>query len=220
MIDFHKNKEYYQQQHWTVDKARQEIEQGLKLLDSINQPVILFAGSARVKEGNYFYDHCKQLSQTLGKEGYAIMSGGGPGIMHAANSGATEAKSVSIGLKASLLTKEKINDNIFTHTLDFHFFFARRFIMLLRSEALIFYPGGYGTLNELLENAMLMQNNIVDNVPLICVGKKYWQGLFDWLKQNTLEYDFISKGDLKLLYIVDTVEEAIEIIKKHSHAQV
>ncbi|MBI3033510.1 LOG family protein [Candidatus Woesearchaeota archaeon] len=136
--------------------------------------------------------------------------------MHAANTGATEAKTISIGLKASLLTKEKITDKIFTHEMDFHFFFARRFTMLLRSEALIFYPGGYGTLNELLENAMLMQNNIVDNVPLICVGKKYWQGLFDWLKQNTLEYDFINDADLKLLYIVDSVEEVLAIIKKHA----
>ena len=126
----------------------------------------------------------------LVKRGYAILSGGGPGIMHAANSGAMEAGAPSIGLRAELLEEQEVTDKIFTHKLSFHFLFTRRFIMSIKSEALVFYPGGYGTLNELFDYAVHMQTNIIDTVPIICVNKKYWQGLFDWLKENPLKKDF------------------------------
>ena len=134
--------------------------------------------------------------------------------MHAANSGATEANVASIGLKAELLKGEKITDPIYTEELSFHFLFVRRFIMSIKSEALIFYPGGYGTLNELFEYAVLMQTGIVDGVPIICVNRKYWQGLFDWLKNNPLKENFFIQDleDLKLLNFVDTDEEIFEIL--------
>ena len=133
--------------------------------------------------------------------------------MHAANSGAKNSGTDSIGLMAKLLTDELIKEKIFTHKLEFHFLFVRRFIMSIKSEALIFYPGGYGTLNELFEYAVLMQNGIVDKVPIICVNKKYWNGLFDWLKDNPLKNEFLihHKKDLDLLYIVDNYEEIIKI---------
>ena len=135
--------------------------------------------------------------------------------MHAANSGAREANTPSIGLKAELLTKEKINDNIYTHELSFHFIFVRRFIMSIKSDALIFYPGGYGTLNELFEYLTLMQTGIVDIVPIICVNRKYWKGLFDWLKRNPTREGFLihSNEDLKLLHFVDESDEILDILK-------
>lgn len=215
MSRLHKNKQYYTKTDWTVDKVREEINSGLKLLNKIDNKIITFFGSHRATENSKYYQHCEKVSFELGKRGYAILSGGGPGIMHAANSGATKAKVPSIGLKAELLKGEKVKDHIFTHELSFHFLFVRRFIMSIKSEALIFYPGGYGTLNELFEYAVLMQTGIVDNVPIICVNKKYWQGLFDWLEGNPLKEDFFIHNikDLNLLHFVDDVDEIISIIE-------
>ena len=136
--------------------------------------------------------------------------------MHAANSGATNSKAHSIGMRAELLKGEKVTDPIFTETLSFKFLFARRFIMSIKSEALIFYPGGYGTLNELFEYAVLMQTGIVDTVPIICVNKTYWDGLFEWLKNNPLKKDFFihDLNDLNLIHFVDDHKEIIKILEK------
>lgn len=168
-----------------------------------------------MKPDSDVYKKCLYFSRELGKKGYAILSGGGPGIMHAANAGATEAKAHSIGLRAELLKGEEVTDPIFTQKLSFHFLFARRFIMSIKSEALIFFPGGYGTLNELFEYAVLMQTGIVDTVPIICVDKKYWQGLFDWLKNNPIkEKYFIHSSDLNLITVVDDFDEMLVTLEK------
>ena len=217
MGHLHKNKEYYAKTEWTVDKVGQEINAGLALLNQIVQPIVTFFGSHKVQPKSPYYQHCKKVATELGKRGYAILSGGGPGIMHAANTGATEAGTISIGMKAELLKGEKVTDPIFTNEQSYHFLFVRRFIMAIKSEALIFYPGGYGTLNELFEYAVLMQTGIVDTVPMICVNRKYWNGLLDWLRDNPLKEDFFIHDlrDLKLLHMVDDAEELIAIIEKH-----
>lgn len=216
MSRLHKNEQYYSKTEWTVEKSGEEINKGLELLNKIDNKIVTFFGSHRVKPDSKYYRHCKKVAFELGKKGYAILSGGGPGIMHAANSGATEANATSIGLKAELLKGEKVTDPIFTDELSFHFLFVRRFIMSIKSKALIFYPGGYGTLNELFEYGVLMQTGIVDTVPIICVNKKYWQGLFDWLKNNPLKEDFFIHNikDLNLLHFVDNVEEIIGLIER------
>lgn len=214
MEKFKKNKIYYKNAHLTADQAKQEIAAGIKLLNKIDQPIVSFAGSARVRTTHKNYQHCHELAYKLGKEGFAIMSGGGPGIMHAANSGAAKASATSVGLKARLLTKEKIDEKIYTHQANFHYFFARRFIMLTKTRVMIFYPGGYGTLNELLENAMLIQNKIMDNIPLICVDKKYWTGLFKWLETNMVKEKYADKIDLNIIKLIDSPEEIIKLIKK------
>ena len=215
MSRLHKNKQYYVDTDWTVKKAKKEINDGLKILKKIDNKIVTFFGSHKVNKKNKYYQHCKKLAYELGKRNYAIVSGGGPGIMHAANSGATKAGVPSIGFQAELLTKEKIKESIFTDKLSFHFFFVRRFIMSIKSDALIFYPGGYGSLDELFEYANLMQNNIVDRVPIICVNKKYWKGLFDWLKNNPLKEDFLAgkMKDIDLLHFVDDIDEIIKIIE-------
>jgi hypothetical protein len=118
-------------------------------------------------------------------------------------------------MRASLLTGERIDEPIYTNLLSFHFLFVRRFIMSIKSDALIFYPGGYGTLNELFEYAVLMQTGIVDTVPLICVNKKYWQGLFNWLEENPLQKKFFINGkkDVGLLHFADSSEEILKLIE-------
>ncbi len=216
MSKLHKNREYYARTTWTVEKVQKEINEGLALLNSIDNKIVAFFGSHRITQTNKFYQHCKKVSRALGEKGYAILSGGGPGIMHAANSGARGAGVPSIGLKAELLTKEQIKDSIYTHELSFHFIFVRRFIMSIKSDALIFYPGGYGTLNELFEYLTLMQTGIVDIVPIICVNRKYWKGLFDWLESNPVRDGFLihNKEDLKLLHLVDEIDEILAILKQ------
>lgn len=215
MSNFHINKQYLNPD-WTVEKVSEELNKGLNLLNKIDVKIITFFGSHRVVPKSKYYQDCKKLAFELGKRKYAILSGGGPGIMHASNSGATEAKTHSIGITAELLTEEKITDPIFTETLTFKFLFARRFIMSIKSEALIFYPGGYGTLNELFEYAVLMQTKIVDTVPIICVNKNYWKGLFEWLKNNPLKKEFFIQdiNDLNLIHFVDDHKEIIKIIEK------
>lgn len=216
MSRLHRNKEYVSNIDWTADKVKEEINNGLALLNQINNPLVTFFGSHKVGTESKYYQHAKQVAYELGKNGYAILSGGGPGIMHAVNTGATEAKVSSIGLKAELLKGEKVTDLIFTHELSFHFLFVRRFIMSIKSEALIFYPGGYGTLNELFEYVVLMQTNIVDTVPIICINKNYWQGLFDWLKNNPLKEDFFIHDirDLKLLQFAEDFSGIMKLMKE------
>ena len=215
MSRLHINKQYLNPD-WTVEKAREELNNGLNLLNKIDAKIVTFFGSHRVSQDTDYYQDCKKLAFELGKRGYAILSGGGPGIMHAANSGATDSKAHSIGMRAELLKGEKVTDSIFTETLSFKFLFARRFIMSIKSEVLIFYPGGYGTLNELFEYAVLMQTGIVDTVPIICINKNYWHGLFEWLKNNPLKKDFFihDTNDLNLIHFVDDHKEIIKIIEK------
>jgi uncharacterized protein (TIGR00730 family) len=215
MGHLHRNMQYYGKAEWSVEKAGMEINKGLGLLGRTDRRIVTFFGSHRVAQGSEHYKHCENLAFQLGSRGYAILSGGGPGIMHAANSGATRAGAPSIGLKAELLEGEEVRDPIFTEELSFHFLFVRRFIMTIKSEALIFYPGGYGTLNELFESAVLMQTGIVDKVPIVCVKRKYWEGLFRWLEDNPLKRDFfINAGkDLELLHFADDADEIIGLLQ-------
>jgi len=212
---FNKNKQYFKNSDWTVKSVQDEINLGLNLLNKVDKKIITFFGSHRVKPSSKYYKDCMGFAQELGKKDYAVLSGGGPGIMHAANNGATKAGTISIGMKAKLLTKEKVIDPIYTDKLDFNFLFVRRFIMSIKSNALVFFPGGYGTLNELFEYAVLMQTGIVDKVPMICINKKFWKGLFSWLRDNPLKNDFFINDvhDLNILSFVDDVSEAFKIIE-------
>lgn len=213
MTKLHINRQYLNTD-WTVETVKNEINQGLKILNKLDNKIVTFFGSHKITYSDVDYKECEQFAYELGKRGYAILSGGGPGIMHAANSGATRAKAPSIGLTAELLTKEVVKDKIHSEKSSFKFLFVRRFIMSIKSEALIFYPGGFGTLNELFEYATLMQTGIVDTVPIICVNKKYWQGLFDWLKNGPLKNEFLKSADFKLIYLVDSNKEILEILEE------
>jgi uncharacterized protein (TIGR00730 family) len=199
----------------TAKNTSQEIVDGLKILRSIDKDVVSVFGSHITKENSKDYVSCEKTAYMLGMKGYAIMSGGGPGIMKAANSGATRAKTTSIGFKAALLKKEQsVADKYYTHQYSFHFLFTRRFCLAVESRALIFYPGGYGTLNELYEYLTLIGTHLEEQIPVVCVNKKYWQGLFKWMEYQTLKEGYIDKKALKEIYLVDTPEEVVEIIEK------
>jgi hypothetical protein len=216
MTRLHKNKQYLKNMDWTVEKIRQEMTDGLDLLKIIDKPIVAVFGGHKVKPGSNEYEHCKKLAFELGKRGYAIISGGGPGIMQAANEGAKLAGAPSIGIKASLLVNEKSPDKNFTHKMGCHFMFVRRFLLSIKSEAMLFYPGGFGTLNEMFEYATLMKTNISDKVPMICVGKDFWEELFTWFNDKLLKNNLLNKNkdDLDVFHLVDSHEEIIRIIEK------
>lgn len=199
----------------TISRVSKELDQGLSMLNSIDTKIVSVFGSHITKMNHKDYIHCKKLAYALGKEGYGIVTGGGPGIMHAANAGASKAKAPSIGVRAALINNEKVYDDVYTHIVSMDFLFVRRFILALKSEALIFYPGGYGTLNELFEYVVLIETGLVDRVPLICVNKKYWEGLFKWLKGSVLGEGFLPHKlrDINLLHVTDDINQIVNIIK-------
>lgn len=213
-----KNTQYLQHRKWTSNEAKKEIDDGLKLLESIRSPIVSVFGSHMVPPGSKEYKHAERTGFALGKRGYAMVTGGGPGIMFAANAGAFKAGAPSIGIRASLIKGEKVDGSIYTHTRSYTFLFVRRFILAVKSEALIFYPGGFGTLNELFEYVVLIQTGMDDKVPLILVNKSYWKGLFAWAKKEMVKQKLLTHGakDLDMFYFVDDVDEIVRIIEKNA----
>lgn len=214
-MSLNRNIKYYKEKKQTIAEVSREMTDGLNLLNSIKLPIVTFFGAHRVKENNRYFKHCSGLAAELGSKGFAIVSGGGPGIMRAANVGATRVHAPSIGLKAALLTEEQQSNGVFTHELAFKYLFVRRFLLAIKSNALVFYPGGYGTLNELFEYLMLMETKVVDVVPIVCVDKKFWRGLFRWLQRTPLRRDLLArKKSLNLVKFVDSISDAVEILGK------
>ena len=177
-------------------------------------PLIPIFGSARIKPDNPYYQSAEKLAAMLVGRGYGILTGGGPGIMEAASKGAYEAGGNSVGLNIRLPMEQHPNpyQNV---ALDFRYFFVRKVCFVKYAVALVAYPGGFGTLDEFSEAVTLIQTNKILHVPLILVGKKFWQPMVEWFKNTMLlEFSAISPGDLELFSLVDTPEEACEIITR------
>jgi hypothetical protein len=209
-----KNRQYFRDIVKTVSEVDKEIAEGLRILDGVDRKIISIFGSHVPEKKDKYYIQCEKTAYLLGLKKYAILTGGGPGIMKAANEGATRAKTISMGFKAGMLKNEQgVMDNIFTYQESFKFLFARRFCLALKSEALIFYPGGYGTLNELFEYITIIQIHLVDPVPVICVNKKYWEGLFKWLRAQPLKNKYITPKHLQGIYFAETSEEVVKLIE-------
>lgn len=208
MSQFKKNKEYYGNTERTVNQVRKEIDQGLGLLNAIDRPIVTIFGSHLVRPTSKHYQQAKRLGYELGRRGYAVITGGGPGVMAAANIGAKEAAAPSIGLQGELLKNEKVDGRIFSNSLRFHFLFVRRFILSIKSEALIFFPGGFGTMNELFEFLVLMQTRIVDRVPMLCIDRSFWRGLFKWIRQQAARRGMlVMTKDLDIISLIDSEHE-------------
>lgn len=201
---------------FTTEEVTKELDAGLELLNGIDEPIITFLGSHKPKPNNRYYKHAYELAYKLGEHDFAIVTGGGPGIMEAANKGAADASAVSVGIRASLIKGEKVSHKYFTRQLSYHFMFVRRFILSVKSNALVFYPGGFGTLNEFFEYVVLIQLAFIDRVPVICIDRKYWKGMFDWLNTVPKKEGFYidPKKDLSIVQFADTVDEAYDLIKK------
>ncbi len=215
MTRLSKNLDFLTQKEATLKLVEREVSQGINLLNDIRQPIITFFGSHKTEEGTPYYEHAYDTALQLGRLGYAILTGGGPGIMAAANKGGVDASVPSIGFKAGLIQNEESDPDNLTESYAFNFLFTRRFFLGIKSEALVIYPGAFGTFNEMFEYLTLIQTGLVDRVPVVCVGKEFWEGLFDWFKSSPMREGYFvdNKDDLGLIKIVDTVEEVLEAVK-------
>ncbi len=200
---------------WSIFKIMSEFVEAYDRLSKIGPCVSIF-GSARTPADNKYYLLGVQIARELGSLGYGIISGGGPGIMEAANKGAQEAKSPSVGLNIDLPFEQSYNPYIDpSHNILFDYFFVRKVIFVKYSQAFVILPGGFGTLDELFESLTLIQTNKIARRPIVLVGKEYWQGLMLWIEDKMLVKEKnISPQDLNLFKVVDTSEEAVEYIEE------
>lgn len=198
---------------WQIFKIMSEFVEGFEKMSRIGPCVSIF-GSARTKPENKYFQLAEEIAYKLTKEGYGVISGGGPGIMEAANKGAKKGGGKSVGLNIVLPFEQSSNPFIDTDkNINFDYFFVRKTIFLKYSQGFIAMPGGFGTMDELFEAITLIQTNKVAHFPIVLVGKNYWKGLIEWVKQAMLaEENNISPKDLELFKIVDTADEAVEII--------
>lgn len=199
---------------WSIFKIMSEFVEGFDRMSKIGPCVSIF-GSARTPEENPHYKLGVDLAEGLSKRGYGIISGGGPGIMEAANRGAQKGVGPSVGLNIDLPFEQNHNPYIDpAHNLEFDYFFVRKVIFVKYSQAFVALPGGFGTLDELFEAITLIQTKKIARRPVVLVGKEYWSGMTDWIKKTMLDAEQnISPEDLDLFYLVDTPEEAIEYIE-------
>jgi uncharacterized protein (TIGR00730 family) len=195
---------------WRVFRIMVEFVEGFETLANIGAAVTVF-GSARTKPEDPYYRAAEKTGALLAKSKFAVITGGGPGIMEAANRGAFETGGLSIGCNIALPNEQEAT-RYQQITLDFHYFYARKVMFVKYASAFICFPGGYGTLDEFFETLTLIQTLKIEPFPIILFGKSYWSGLVDWMK-TTLEPGFIDENDLKIFKIVDTPEEAVRWLK-------
>lgn len=199
---------------WLMFKIMSEFVEGFDKMPKIG-PCISIFGSARTKPDEIYYEKAERMATKLVQEGFGVITGGGPGIMEAANKGAQEAGGKSVGLNITLPHEQKPNEFIdIDKSIDHNFFFVRKVMFVKYAQAFVIFPGGFGTMDELFEVLTLVQTNKIDKIPVILYGSDFWVGLKDWIIQTMKGSKYISEGDENLLEIVDTTDEAMEIIKK------
>ena len=195
---------------WRIFRIMAEFVDSFELLSQVGPAVTIF-GSARVSRQDRYYRATVELAKGLAKRNLAIITGGGPGIMEAANKGAALVKGKSVGLNIELPHEQK--GNRFTNIpINFHYFFSRKVCFVKYSIGFVFMPGGFGTLDELFEVLTLVQTQRIPQFPLILFGKDHWKGLLRWLKDRVEAADYISPGDLDPLTITDDPQEAVDVI--------
>jgi uncharacterized protein (TIGR00730 family) len=200
---------------WQIFKIMAEFVEGFESLSKIGPSVSIF-GSARTKPENKYYKLAVEIAESLVAEGFGIITGGGPGIMEAGNKGAQQAKGKSIGLNIELPFEQHSNPFIDSDkNLNFDYFFIRKTMFGKYSQGFIMMPGGFGTMDEFFEVLTLVQTGKMKDSPMILVGRKYWQGLIDWVSTTMLEEGNINKEDLQLFYVVDTKEEVVDYMTKY-----
>jgi hypothetical protein len=199
---------------WSVFKVMSEFVQSYEKLMEIGPCVAIF-GSARTDPADKYYKAAVEIAEKLSKKGFGIITGGGPGIMEAGNKGAKEGGGASVGLNINLPFEQSANPYIDADKLiSYDYFFVRKTIFMKYAQGYIAMPGGFGTLDELSEALTLIQTNKLVSFPVILYGKAYWEGLLKWFGDVLLPEGMISPGDLDLYKVVDTVDEAVEIIEE------
>jgi uncharacterized protein (TIGR00730 family) len=199
-----------------VARMAAELELGFRELADVSAAVSIF-GSARTPRGNPEYELARETARLLGQSGFAIITGGGPGTMEAANLGAREAGALSIGLEIDLPFEQNMNREL-DRALQFHYFFTRKIMFVRYASSFVVFPGGFGTLDELFEALTLIQTRKVRHFPVILVGSDYWRGLTDWMRERMVGEGKIWPEDLALLSVTDRPEEVLRIVREKGSA--
>jgi uncharacterized protein (TIGR00730 family) len=211
------NEEYKNIQNndpWRVFRIMAEFVEGFEDMSQVWPAVSIF-GSARMKPSDKYYKNAVEVSKGLVKEGFSIITGGGGGIMEAGNKGAAAAAGKSVGLNIELPFEQKPNKYI-NHPLQFRYFFVRKVMFVKYAVGFVFFPGGFGTMDEVFETLTLVQTHKIRPIPLVFFGKGYWGGLIDWIKGTMLGRDYIEKQDLDLFIVTDSASDAVSYIKEHA----
>jgi hypothetical protein len=201
---------------WRVFRIMGEFVEGFDELAKVTRGVSVF-GSARIPADSPYYAAARETAGLLARAGFAVITGGGPGIMEAANRGALEAGGASVGCNIELPFEQKANPYL-TKSLTFDYFFVRKTMFVKYSTAFVIFPGGFGTLDELFEALTLIQTRKVKNFPVVLVGKQFWSGMLEWLRGTLLPEKTISEEDLILLHLTDSPAEAVEIVVRSQDA--
>jgi uncharacterized protein (TIGR00730 family) len=196
-------------------RIQDELRTGFQALGRIGKAVSVF-GSARTPRDHPRYDQARELARRLGEEGFSIITGGGPGIMEAANLGAREAGVPSVGLGIELPHEQGMNEYV-DLALNFHYFFTRKVMFVRYASGFVVFPGGFGTMDELFEASTLRQTGKIRYFPVVLVGTDYWTGLIDWLRDSMLADAYIGPEDLEALEVCDHPERVIEIVENVEH---
>ena len=199
--------------NWRMFRILSEFVEGFDELAKVTPAVSIF-GSARVKPGSKYYKLAEEISARLTKEGFSIITGGGPGIMEAGSKGAFKNKGLSVGLNIELPFEQKPNPYL-NKNLTFRYFFARKVMFVKYATAFVIMPGGFGTMDELFESITLIQTKKINPFPVVMVGKEYWGGLLGWMKKEMSGRGFIGQNDLNIIQTADSAKEVVGIIKKY-----
>ena len=211
LLDRRNGSEFVHSDPWRVLRIQSEFVEGFGLLAELPRAVSVF-GSARTPRGSEYYEVGVQLGAALADAGYAVITGGGPGAMEAANKGACDAGGMSVGLGIELPFEQELNEWVDVGIL-FRYFFVRKTMFVKYAQAFVILPGGFGTLDELFEALTLVQTRKVTRFPVILFGSAYWSGLIEWVRTSMLAQGTVSEADLELLTVTDDVAEAVAVIQ-------
>jgi len=203
--------ELAKEESWRMFRIIGELVEGFDSLADV-EPAVSIYGSARITPGDELYAQTREIARRLGEMGFSIITGGGPGVMEAANRGALEAGVRSVGLNIQL-PQEQLSNVYTTKSITFNHFFVRKIMLVKYASAFIMMPGGLGTLDEVTEVLTLMQTHKIKPFPVVLFDGKYWKGFLDWLRSSVLSRGFISEADFDLLRVYDHPDEAIEAVR-------
>jgi uncharacterized protein (TIGR00730 family) len=200
---------------WRIFRIMAEFVEGFQFLSEFRREVTIF-GSARTPETDRWYHEARALGRMLAECGFTVITGGGPGIMEAANRGAHDADGISVGLNIELPREQRANPYI-THGRGFHYFFTRKVMLAASAQAYVFFPGGFGTLDELFEMVVLIQTGKAQRIPVVCVGREFWEPLLAYCETVMCDkFAAIDRSELDYFRVVDTAKEAFDIVETSS----
>jgi hypothetical protein len=202
---------------WRVLRIMAEFVDGFDALAEVGPAVTVF-GSARVPDGSPIYEQAREIGRSLARDGWAVITGGGPGVMEAANRGCQEAGGLSIGCNIELPHEQSVNQYV-DLAVEFRYFFARKTMFVKYADAFVILPGGFGTLDELFEALTLIQTGKIRHFPVVLVGTEYWAGLLAWARKTLMADGTVSEADLALLTVTDDVEEVCRVVRAFAKSE-